>query len=324
MLFKRSLDIPMNQFIKIIILIILIATPIYSEQTVILKKGGSIKGQITAQNEKGITIRKSDGSVETIEKSRILKVVYKDVTADEEKRIREEEERKLKAQEEAQRKKEELEEQKRLQEEAKKREEEERKAKEAYSNLLDRKEKARQKARLEGTRSEWDLVWRSAVLPSWGLFHGERTIAGSIYTGLFWGTLLFTYQTRNKALSAKADYDNSVLLYQVARPNPINFITASGVNITGYFTQDFILSNRVESSKNNYRRSINQYNASVGVLGLIYIIQIIHTYVSASEWVLEEFYDEDMKLSFYFNNYYDTLYSNNLELKNELGIVVRF
>jgi len=262
---------------------------LYPSHSVILKSGSTIRGQVVAQNETGVTVKTEDGKTVTIEKYKILRVVYKDVTAEEEARIRREEERKLKAQEEALRKKEEEAEKKRLEEEARIRAQEEKKQKEA-ERIAEEKRKARlERIAREGTRSEWDIVWRSAVLPGFGLLYAERKVAGSIYTTLFWGGLLYSFRARSRALSAKSEYDTTVLFYQIARPNPIDYITADGINVQGFFLRDQLLSQTVSDTKKEYIRSTNQYNGSLGFLVLVYFTQILHSYFSGREWVLEEF-----------------------------------
>lgn len=83
----------MKHFVSMIALFFIFAFlsldfPIYSE-TILLRKGGSIKGKVTDQDENKITIQKEDGASVTIKKATILKVVYKEhLTAEEESKIR--------------------------------------------------------------------------------------------------------------------------------------------------------------------------------------------------------------------------------------------
>jgi hypothetical protein len=49
-----------------------------SAENILLKKGGSIQGKIVEQNQKQIKIKKEDGSIATISKNQILKVIYRD------------------------------------------------------------------------------------------------------------------------------------------------------------------------------------------------------------------------------------------------------
>jgi hypothetical protein len=68
-----------------------------SAENILLKKGGSIQGKIVEQNQKQIKIKKEDGSIATISKNQILKVIYRDkITKIEEEKLRKAEEAKLK------------------------------------------------------------------------------------------------------------------------------------------------------------------------------------------------------------------------------------
>ncbi len=63
--------------------------------SVLLKSGETIKGNITSQDAGNIVVQESNGNSGTISKKKILKVVYKDVSEEALKEIRKEEERKL-------------------------------------------------------------------------------------------------------------------------------------------------------------------------------------------------------------------------------------
>lgn len=268
------------------LLIFLFSTSVFSAQSVILKSGKTLKGTVTGQNEKGLTIKLTDGTTTTIEKSKILKVVYKDISADEEKKIRAEEEKKLAAKEEADRKKREEAERKKQEAEAKKQAEEEAKRlAEEKKKEDDRKKEIASRPQVDkGDRDRWDIVWRSAVLPSWGMFHADRDTIGYVYSGLFWGTLIYSFQLRSQATNAKAAYDEATLFYQVGRPDPTSFVTSTGVDTTGFLVTDTIFSQYVSDSKSQFRAKTNQYNASLGVVGLIYIVQLVHSYYVGVDW----------------------------------------
>lgn len=73
---------------SILILLCLNPNDIYSDQSVLLKTGRTIKGTILDQTEKILTIKLENGTTESIDKSTILKVVYIELTPDEERKIR--------------------------------------------------------------------------------------------------------------------------------------------------------------------------------------------------------------------------------------------
>lgn len=72
-----------------------LAVPIWSEQTILLKNGTSVKGDVTGQNENSVTVRLRDGGVRTFSKTSILKVIYKDINEEEAIHIRQLEEAKI-------------------------------------------------------------------------------------------------------------------------------------------------------------------------------------------------------------------------------------
>nr|WP_156781824.1 hypothetical protein [Leptospira tipperaryensis] len=162
---------------------------LWSAQTILLKNGTALKGDVTGQNEKNITVRLTDGSVKTISKKTILKVVYRDVNEEEAKRIRQEEEKKLKEAKSA-------DEKKQIEEEA----------------IV---AKPDFKVPHSGDRSRWSLVWRSALLPGWGHYKAERKKTAYVYGALFWTGIVATYSSAQKVTQTKADYDQASLNAQI-------------------------------------------------------------------------------------------------------------
>ncbi|EMO26513.1 hypothetical protein LEP1GSC170_2542 [Leptospira interrogans serovar Bataviae str. HAI135] len=58
-----------------------------SAETVLLQEGGSYRGKVITQNQKTITIQTKHGK-HVISKKEILKVIYKDVSEEEEEKVR--------------------------------------------------------------------------------------------------------------------------------------------------------------------------------------------------------------------------------------------
>lgn len=79
----------------LILFLFLLPINVYSSQTILLKNGRTISGTILEHNEKKLTIKLENGNSETIEKKKILKVVYKELSKDEERKIRISEEQNL-------------------------------------------------------------------------------------------------------------------------------------------------------------------------------------------------------------------------------------
>ncbi|WP_425269697.1 LA_0442/LA_0875 N-terminal domain-containing protein [Leptospira yasudae] len=177
-----------SSFRSILILCLFFSMPLWSAQTILLKNGTSLKGEVTGQNEKAITVRSADGGVQTISKRSILKVIYRDVNEDEAKRIRQEEETKIREAKSA-------EEKKRIEEEA---------------------VVIKPPVNPSGTRSRWSLVWRSAVLPGWGHYKAERKKTAIVYGALFWTGVVATGLAAKQIESKKAAYDEASLYGQVS------------------------------------------------------------------------------------------------------------
>lgn len=176
-----------SSFRSILILLVFFSVPIWSAQTILLKNGSSIKGDVTGQNEKTLTVRTADG-VQTISKRSILKVIYKDVNEEEAKRIRQEEETKIR--------------------EAKSAEEKKKIEEDAIVQKPDSK--------ISGTRSRWSLVWRSAVLPGWGHYKAERKKTAIVYGSLFWGGVVATAFASQQIGQKKSEYESSTLIAQAS------------------------------------------------------------------------------------------------------------
>jgi|GEM_PF-983870 len=79
----------MPRFVFFIFLFLGIFTFSVHSETILLRKGGSIKGKLVDQDEKKIILQKEDGSNVAVSKASILKVVYEEhLTAEEESKIR--------------------------------------------------------------------------------------------------------------------------------------------------------------------------------------------------------------------------------------------
>ncbi|XDD48873.1 hypothetical protein AB3N59_10510 [Leptospira sp. WS92.C1] len=227
----------------IFFILLILSQPIWSSQTILLKNGTSVKGDVIGQNEKNITVRTSDGSNKVFSKRSILKVIYRDVNEEEAKRIRLEEENKIKAAKT-------VEEKKQIEEEA----------------IV-----AKPESKTFGTRNRWSLVWRSAVLPGWGHWKGERKKTSIFYGSLFWGGISATLSAASKVSKAKSAYDDASLNAQ---------LIVSGNLIFGELI--------VSGKRSEYKKSIQDYQNVAAATVLIYLLQLTHVYFSGITWEQEE------------------------------------
>ncbi|TGM88078.1 LA_0442/LA_0875 N-terminal domain-containing protein [Leptospira levettii] len=195
-----------KQILKIATLLVLLTTNV-SAENILLKKGGTLKGKVVEQDQYKLKIRKEDGTTVVLNKTEILKVVYKDqLTAAEEDKLRKAEEDK----ERIKREKEEAARLKKEQEEAARLEKEN-----AKNNAIleaEAKRKQEEDARLaEAERKNLTragATWRSAVLPGWGQWKQGRKVQAIVYPSIIAIGLFFTYDKHRMYLNAKRDYNN--------------------------------------------------------------------------------------------------------------------
>ncbi|WP_246052078.1 LA_0442/LA_0875 N-terminal domain-containing protein [Leptospira idonii] len=86
----------MKNQIKILslLLCLFLSFPLLAVHTILLKKGKTIKGQVTNQNLETVEITSTDGKHLVIPKKSVLKILYKDLAEADEVKIRKEEENK--------------------------------------------------------------------------------------------------------------------------------------------------------------------------------------------------------------------------------------
>lgn len=183
-------------------------------ENILLKRGGTIKGKITEQDQNKIKIQKEDGTTAVISKSDILKVVYKEhITADEEEKMRKAEEAKALAAAEKERLKKEKEDAERLKKEQAEKEKSDKllgdqKAKEEQERKKRREEEERLASESRKDLTRGGATWRSAVLPGWGQYRQGRKIQAFLYPSLIAVGLFLTYDKNRLYLNAKRDYNN--------------------------------------------------------------------------------------------------------------------
>ncbi|PJZ83745.1 LA_0442/LA_0875 N-terminal domain-containing protein [Leptospira harrisiae] len=281
-----------------IIFLYLITFPLLAINTVILKNGKTLKGKVTNQNEQGLTLQTTEGP-QTVTKSQILKVIYKDVSDQEAEKIRIAEEKKLREKEEKEKAKLEKErllaeakEQKRLEEEAKLAEQ---------ARLLEEKNVETQAEKEAKAEAEWlatrklgpspaaaqcggrlALIWRSALIPGWGQYCGGYTVSAGTFGTLFFGTLMYSLgPLRTEEQNAKSHYDTMVLLNQIGGPG--TRFNAQNVSLPsefiGGFVETSITEDLITKSKNNAKEANIKYLAGLGTAGIIYITNVIHAYM---------------------------------------------
>lgn len=292
---------------KFFLLLIFLSIELLAVNTVILKNGKNIKGKVTNQDEKGLTIQLSDGSTQSIAKSQILKVIYKDLSEQEAEKVRLAEEKKLREKEEKERLRLEKEQQlaeekerKRLEEEAKKAEALAQKDEEA--NRIQREKDAAAEAAWIAARTlgpspantkcggRFAIFWRSAVLPGWGQYCGGHTVSAAVFGSLFFGTLGYSLTTlKNQEAQAKENYESLALYNQILGPSTRftpQFITTSD-EFVGVFVENILVNDVVSESRNEAKAANARYLGGLGATGIIYIANLINAY-----WIGRDTYPE--------------------------------
>lgn len=127
-------------------------------------------------------------------------------------------------------------------------------------------------------KSQWSLVWRSAVLPGWGqLYAGRKSagIAAIAVTGLSAAYALNRYQTMKVR---RAEYQDNVTTFlvlgaavQPALPYNMSYVNAS---ING-------------AAFKRYDAAAVQSRNAAALFGLTYLLQAAHAYVTGVDWVNE-------------------------------------
>ena len=200
-----------------------------------MRNGKILKGRILTQNTKILKIKKEDGTTETVPKTLVLKVVYKDINEQEAQKIKKEEEAKLAKQklidDEKLKIDQELAEKQKKEEEARlekeKKEEEERLKKE--QELAEKNQKA-EKKRLEKEQkrkssgekqiyTKAGVFWRSAILPGWGQVVDGRN-EGYVEGGAFLLSGLAFYNKNRELQNATRDLGDMQNPYKTYMPTP--------------------------------------------------------------------------------------------------------
>jgi hypothetical protein len=191
---------------------LLFSFPLLSE-TVLLKDGTSKVGKVVNQNRDIVQLKLSDNSIISITKSKILKVIYKDLSPKEATKVFQDETKKLKKDE--------------LNANANSKKNSSTpeplgilgdplfldglKAQNEQILLLTdevvslSKQVEEQKTKIEKLEKysfgegpkivRWDVVKRSSVLPGWGQFYWNEPVWGSIYSSLFVASLVHYNQS---------------------------------------------------------------------------------------------------------------------------------
>ncbi len=141
-------------------------------------------------------------------------------------------------------------------------------------------------------RNFWSPIWRSALLPGYGLAYAKSDF-GPVYTSIFTIVALgaVAYQTSLKTVKNNLDYN---LLYnQVLFPAAIETFTQNSTTLTNDNKTEIQTLNNLNKnlqifkylkSSNDYQTSVDNSEKLVGMVAGIYAIQLIHTAIYSYFW----------------------------------------
>lgn len=122
-------------------------------------------------------------------------------------------------------------------------------------------------------RSRWDLVWRSAVLPGWGLIHGKEYRKGYLVAGITTLLARSEYKGHNDEERGRETFSESQKILQFSY---LNQPTSSDQNL-------LLLLYSLESKKDLDKIRENN-ELKLNLLALKYIMQLGYTYWFGISW----------------------------------------
>lgn len=123
-------------------------------------------------------------------------------------------------------------------------------------------------------RSRWDLVWRSAVLPGWGLLHAKEFRKARFTMVITSVLLLSELKGRKEEMERKEEFENSrnlFILYSNFYPQPD----------PGMIT---FLANYQHSKQDDLDGVRSRNDLRLALLGAKYILQLAYTYWRGIRW----------------------------------------
>ncbi len=304
-------------------------------ETIILKSGKVIEGQILSQNRDAISYKSGDGKKQNLPKNLVFKVLYKATPEETKKQVtkalefskkefQKKDSKDLKLQEEYNRLEEErIKELEKSLEELKieqKEEDEVIKLRDRIQHLESRLQDMETflnlntdwKEKYLAKRNMWSAVWRSAVLPGWGHSYIGEHYPSNFYLTLFLLSGLGYLGAQSAERTVTSNYNSKVRDLFVVRPilaSAILGTTATAINLDPEIAQRTSLLeqftnlqrlndfNKVQKNLDNAKNNTQlAQNLFLGV----YLGQLIHVTIAAYFWEKAHVIagSEEKKLSF--------------------------
>ncbi|MDV6235603.1 4-hydroxy-3-methylbut-2-enyl diphosphate reductase [Leptospira ellisii] len=135
--------------------------------------------------------------------------------------------------------------------------------------------------------TKWTLTARSALLPGWGQWRMGQKKWAVISFALFAGSAFYTISSKQKADAEEANYkSNSVAITMAAFSDPtLNPVTSdSTVRDAALVARLIVTTTATNPYFESYNQAIQQYNQAQWLLGAIYGLQLIHTFLFARDF----------------------------------------
>ena len=149
-------------------------------------------------------------------------------------------------------------------------------------------------------RSMWSIVWRSALVPGWGLTYGRDSGLGSVYTSLFIVTSLGGAGYKSSLNSLEKSIDDKLITDLIVQPLLLTTFASASASTATTATTTASLSTDLKNYQNSYNTPIKLYkylqskddfnqqvaNADkvLAAAAGIYALQLIHSAIYGYFW----------------------------------------
>ncbi|MGJ4745324.1 hypothetical protein ACQV5M_03100 [Leptospira sp. SA-E8] len=138
-------------------------------------------------------------------------------------------------------------------------------------------------------RSRWDLVWRSAVLPGWGLLHAKEYRKARLTMVITSVLVLSELKGHKEEVERKEEFENSRNLFLI-------YSTFYPQTDPGMFS---LLANYQHSKQDDLDGVRSRNDLRLALLGAKYILQLAYTYWRGISWEGENSSGFDLNIRTY-------------------------
>ncbi|XDD51505.1 DUF5683 domain-containing protein [Leptospira sp. WS92.C1] len=279
---------PAPIFLKIYIAFFLFLIPqLTFAETILFKTGERVYASVIDQDSESVTIIR-DGKREKLGKIKILKIIFKEIKDEQEiTKIIEAEKKKLGKEGKKSDKEEQLDTlflEQMIKENSYKIVQKRLALLEKYLEERD----GDWEGYISAKRNPWEPVWKSAILPGWGQGYMRQNGWSSIYSTLFFSSLI-AYFGLDAAEKERADSYNKKIVKTFEQQFTTTLLLGSDPTAAATFdlylqlntVKNIVSLNSIRSDEAGYK---NAKHAAIGIAVGIYAIQLVHAYFSGKIW----------------------------------------